>query len=126
MSDLNEIREKQASSIVRGILKYLVNDDVVDFGFLEDGSVEENLVEEVIRVLSPQFEDYVDNFESSNIAAYAYDERSEVLQVDFQSGGRYQYFGVEPSVFTELQECESKGKYISGSVKKKFPCGKIA
>ena len=50
--------------------------------------------------------------ESSMIAAVGYDEETRTLQVQFNSGDCYEYYEVEPEVFQELLEAESKGRYM--------------
>jgi hypothetical protein len=64
--------------------------------------------------------------ESSNLAAIAYDPESAVLEVEFQNGGIYQYFGVPLFVYQDLCSAASKGRYFNENVKKAgYPVSKI-
>lgn len=63
--------------------------------------------------------------ESSQIAAIGYDADSKTLAVQFPGRGPnpgdvYHYFGVEPQVFTDLLESESKGKFFGANIKGKY------
>lgn len=54
--------------------------------------------------------------DSSMIAAAGYDEKIQTLQVQFNSGNCYEYYEVEPEVFQELLEAESKGRYMRANI----------
>ena len=41
---------------------------------------------------------------SSNVAAVGYDKASQVLRVQFKSGGIYEYSGVREALFKEMLE----------------------
>jgi len=56
------------------------------------------------------------NVDSSMIAAVGYDEETRTLQVQFNSGDWYEYYEVEPEVFQELLEAESKGRYMRANI----------
>lgn len=55
--------------------------------------------------------------DSSLIHAVGYDERRSLLEIQFQDGAIYRYFEVEPEVYTELLESESKGRYFNDYIK---------
>lgn len=55
--------------------------------------------------------------ESSCIASVGYAEVAETLEVEFQSGAIYRYFGVPPDVHVALQESASKGGYLNRYIK---------
>ena len=65
------------------------------------------------------------NVESSTIEAVGYEEESSTLQVEFKNGGMYQYFDVPESVFEELRDADSVGKYLAYSIKGTYRYSKV-
>lgn len=64
--------------------------------------------------------------ESSNLASVGYDPESAVLEIEFKSGGIYEYSGVPQSVYDGLINAESKGKYFHRYIKNsEYPYSKI-
>jgi KTSC domain-containing protein len=59
---------------------------------------------------------------SSAISSVGYDERSSVLEVEFQSGAVYDYFDVPPKVYKALLKAPSKGSFVSRRVRDRYPC----
>ncbi|HSF41534.1 MAG TPA: KTSC domain-containing protein [Thermoanaerobaculia bacterium] len=59
--------------------------------------------------------------DSSAISSVGYDERSSTLEVEFRSGAVYDYHGVPPKVWKELLGAPSKGRFVSGSVRDRYP-----
>lgn len=55
---------------------------------------------------------------SSNLASIGYDAENEILEVEFNHGGIYQYFDVPESVYIELMNASSHGQYFDRNVKK--------
>ena len=45
--------------------------------------------------------------ESSNFASIGYDLEKEILEIEFNHGGVYQYFDVPQSVYEELMNADS-------------------
>jgi hypothetical protein len=64
--------------------------------------------------------------ESSTLAAIAYDNGREMLQLEFRSGRKYQYFGVPAAVCECLLRASSKGKYFNEVIRGHFPFAPIA
>jgi len=62
---------------------------------------------------------------SSNIKAVGYDSTSRTLEVEFLSGGLYQYFGVEPAVALTLRRTKSKGQYFANNIKNEYESKKL-
>lgn len=62
---------------------------------------------------------------SSNIASIGYDETNEILEIEFLSGGIYQYFDVPNYVYDELMDADSHGKYFNAYIKDKYETKKI-
>lgn len=58
--------------------------------------------------------------ESSNIKDFVYDRTSKTLQVDFNSGGRYNYSGVPEKLVKKFDHAESKGSFHNAKIKDKF------
>lgn len=55
---------------------------------------------------------------SSNLASIGYDAENEILEVEFNHGGVYQYFGVPENVYEELMNADSHGQYFDRNIKK--------
>jgi len=56
--------------------------------------------------------------ESSNLASIGYDAENEILEVEFNHGGIYQYFDVPENVYDELMNADSHGQYFGRNIKK--------
>ncbi|CCJ37509.1 hypothetical protein BN140_2586 [Methanoculleus bourgensis MS2] len=63
--------------------------------------------------------------ESTSIKSIGYDQEEEVLEVEFQSGGVYQYIGVPRDVYGGLLAARSKGRYFGEFVRLSYPYEKI-
>ena len=64
--------------------------------------------------------------ESTTLAAVAYDEERELLQLEFCSRALYLYFGVPPAVHQALLDAPSKGGYFNRAIRGRFPYGPIS
>lgn len=62
---------------------------------------------------------------SSNIASIGYDESSQILEVEFKSGGIYQYFNVPKNAYEIFMNAGSKGKYFYKYIKERYEFVKI-
>lgn len=56
--------------------------------------------------------------ESSNLASVGYDAENEILEIEFNHGGVYQYFDVPENVYEELKSAGSHGQYFDRNIKK--------
>ena len=74
-----------------------------------DFSDQENL-QEIIKEIQ-MFKVY-----STNIVALGYDESRKILRVIFKGNSSYLYFNVEPGVWENLKNSESKGRTLSESI----------
>lgn len=54
---------------------------------------------------------------SSNVASVGYDQYSNTLEIEFHSGGVYQYSGVPQNIYTNLVNASSVGSYLAHHVK---------
>jgi hypothetical protein len=54
---------------------------------------------------------------SSNLRSIGYDSTSKVLEIEFHSGGIYQYSNVPESVYRGLMAASSHGQYFHQHIK---------
>lgn len=54
---------------------------------------------------------------SSDLASVGYESYSATLEIEFHSGGIYQYFGVSADVHDQLMAAGSKGQYFNQNIK---------
>lgn len=62
---------------------------------------------------------------SSNLRSVGYDPSSNTLEIEFKSGGVYQYSGMPAHVHDSLLRSGSLGKYFANQIKDVYPCAKI-
>ncbi|QNH64233.1 KTSC domain-containing protein [Hymenobacter sediminicola] len=55
--------------------------------------------------------------QSNNIASIGYDEKAEILEVEFRNGSVYQYYGVPKRIYVGLMNASSHGAYLAQYVK---------
>jgi len=58
---------------------------------------------------------------SSNIRSVGYDAASRTLEVEFHSGGVYQYSGVPQAIYQGCMRAVSKGSYFHDHIKGRYP-----
>ena len=58
--------------------------------------------------------------ESSNLASIGYDSENEILEIEFNHGGVYQYFDVPQNVYDELINADSHGKYFAAYIRNSY------
>ena len=63
---------------------------------------------------------------SSNLASVGYDPTRQVLEIEFNSGGIYQYEHVPARVYEGLMHADSHGKYFHAFIKDLYPYRRIA
>lgn len=54
---------------------------------------------------------------SRNLYAVGYDETTFTLEIEFNSGATYQYYGVPASVYRGLMFAGSKGQYFDHRIR---------
>ncbi len=59
--------------------------------------------------------------ESSMISSVGYDPVSKILEVEFNSGGVYQYGELSEQTYRELMGAESKGGYMRDLIIDQYP-----
>ena len=62
---------------------------------------------------------------SSNLKSVGYDEKKEILEIEFHKGGIYQYFNVPKHIYETLMDASSLGKYHYRFIKYRFQYKKI-
>ncbi len=55
--------------------------------------------------------------ESSNLASVGYDEATKTLEIQFHSGGIYEYSDVDKEIYEELMSADSHGRYFIYNIK---------
>ena len=62
---------------------------------------------------------------SSNLKSIGYDQSSNILEIEFLSGGVYQYFNVPSQIYLGLMNATSKGNYFHTNIKEKYKYNRI-
>jgi len=62
---------------------------------------------------------------SSTILSIGYESASETLEVEFKSGGIYQYYNVPEPVYQQLMAADSKGKFLHVYIKNAYPHSRV-
>jgi len=59
---------------------------------------------------------------SSELRAVGYDSDDNVLEIEFNNGGVYRYFGVPIHVYSSLMTVPSKGRYFNQQIRSNYYC----
>jgi hypothetical protein len=62
---------------------------------------------------------------SSNLSSVGYDKDERILEIEFNSGGVYQYYDVPARIHKELMNASSHGKYFHREIKDNFRYNQI-
>ncbi len=62
---------------------------------------------------------------SSNIRAIGYDSTTQTLEVEFQSGWVYQYYGVPENLNQKIMLASSKGLFLHQYIKNAYPYSRV-
>ncbi len=62
---------------------------------------------------------------SSNLRSIGYDMSIQTLEIEFNSGGIYQYPQVPENIYNELMNAPSHGKYFNYFIKNKYPTRRV-
>jgi len=65
------------------------------------------------------------NVSSSNVRSVGYDQAAQILEIEFHSGGVYQYSNVPINVYTSLMNAPSKGGYFARIIKDSYLTKKL-
>lgn len=63
---------------------------------------------------------------SSHLRAVGFDPQMGTLEVEFVSGGIYQYYGVPRNVYDELTGAASKGRFFNAYIRNVYPYSRVA
>ena len=58
---------------------------------------------------------------STNISSVGYEIETQILELEFHSGGVYRYSGVPESIYRALMGAVSKGSYFHQNIKERYP-----
>lgn len=61
-----------------------------------------------------------ESVESSNLASVGYDAAKQILEIEFNHGGIYQYSDVPQEVYNELMRADSLGRYFANKIKNNY------
>jgi hypothetical protein len=64
--------------------------------------------------------------DSSNLASVGYDADNQILEIEFNHGGVYQYFDVPEDVYDDLMNADSHGKYFVANIKDDYEYQKMS
>ena len=62
---------------------------------------------------------------SSNLRSVGYEPTSATLEIEFNSGGVYQYSGVPAHVHDSLLRSGSLGRFFASQIRDVYPCAKV-
>jgi hypothetical protein len=62
---------------------------------------------------------------SSELRAAGYDPDEHLLEIEFNNGGVYHYFGVPLDEYSGLMAAPSKGQYFNQRIRNKYDCVRI-
>ena len=58
--------------------------------------------------------------QSNNLRSIGYDQNTNTLEIEFHSGGIYQYFNVPESIYLAPMKAVSKGSYFHHYIKEHY------
>jgi hypothetical protein len=62
---------------------------------------------------------------SSDVRSVGYDADTQTLEIEFNSGGIYDYYGVPQGEYDSLMNADSKGKYFHANIKNRYSFTKL-
>jgi hypothetical protein len=63
--------------------------------------------------------------DSSTIAGFGYKKDVQVLTVEFQNGGRYNYYDVPEVLFEQMKAAPSKGQFLAQNVRNVYRYARV-
>jgi hypothetical protein len=63
--------------------------------------------------------------QSSDLRSVGYDPTTQTLEIEFRSGGIYQFRGVPESVYRSLMQASSHGTYFHAHIKDRYRDHKV-
>jgi hypothetical protein len=62
---------------------------------------------------------------SSNIRSIGYEPSSSTLEIEFNDGSVYQYYGVPEAEFDAFISAGSKGRYFNGNIRNHYAATRV-
>ena len=62
---------------------------------------------------------------STVIKSVGYDEKTQTLEIEFQSGAIYLHYDVPLEIYNGLMNAESKGRYFGQNIRDNFQSDKV-
>lgn len=62
---------------------------------------------------------------SSTLLSIGYEPESNTLEVEFKSGGVYQYYNVPDAIYQQFMNSDSKGKFLHAYIKPAYACSRV-
>ena len=66
-----------------------------------------------------------ENVSSSNLSSIGYDEENQILEIEFNHGGVYQYFNVPIAEYQGLMSASSHGEYFAANIRNDYRYTKL-
>jgi hypothetical protein len=63
--------------------------------------------------------------QSSNLKSIGYDEQQKFLEIEFHSGGIYQYSNIPREIYSNLSNAAFKGEFFAYSIKDNFSTKRV-
>ena len=63
--------------------------------------------------------------QSRALKSVGYDTDGRLLELEFSSGGLYQYYDVPEFTYRALMHAKSKGRFFQTSIDRKFRCEEV-
>ncbi len=63
--------------------------------------------------------------QSTNLRSVGYDATAMTLEIEFHSGGIYQYLSVPVAVYHGLMQAPSKGSYFHDLIRDRYPFRRV-
>ena len=63
--------------------------------------------------------------QSSNVASVGYDDNAATLEVEFQNGTVYQYYGVPQNMYEQFMRAPSKGQFLNTYIKNAYAYSRV-
>ena len=69
--------------------------------------------------------EWINTPESSNIARFTYDSQSQIMTVEFKTGGTYNYYDIAQPIFEQMKSAPSKGQFLAQQIKGHFRYARV-
>jgi hypothetical protein len=66
-----------------------------------------------------------DSVTSTTVASIGYDEPTQTLEVEFNTGSVYQYYNVTAFLYEQLMQAPSKGQFLNTNIRNAYPYSRV-